>query len=228
MNTHPRRHVAVIAVALIFLLCALLFARPTFAAEEQKTPQPSANTETTQNAPTAEAPTQTAPARDEENERLAFMEQDRAPVPGEAPSTFGLLSRTLGALLLIIGLIFGASWALKRFGGQRFGAPAAGSPALNVLSTVALGDRRSLSVVRFGSRTLLVGSTQQTITLLAEEAGDEVLMESEPPVRSVADMLKQSRTEAESFDEELAEARLRLEAGQAEGHWQFSEGGHKA
>lgn len=245
MKMPPRRHA--LACALFFF--AFLPTSQAFAQEKKANPASSSqaqeNTQTTPatteraTQPASEpaqeqaAPAQTVssapPAHSEENDRLAFMSEEHAPA-SEAPSTFGLLSRTFGALLLIVGLIFGASWGLKRFGGTRFGAPHEDSPALSVLSTVALGDRRSLSIVKFGSRTLLVGSTQQSITLLAEESTDEVLAESNSPVRSVADMLKQSNSsgETENFAAELSDAHLRLEAGQHNAHWQLSEGGQKA
>jgi flagellar biosynthetic protein FliO len=244
MNTLPRRF----ELACALLIFALSFTSQAFAKDEKPNssaaPRASENTQTTpaaaepatqsasesvQAEPTPAAPPTRSEENGEENDRLAFMAEEHAPA-SEAPSTFGLLSRTFGALLLIVGLIFGASWGLKRYGGARFGALHEDSPALSVLSTVALGDRRSLSIVKFGSRTLLVGSTQQSITLLAEESSDEVLAESNSPMRSVADMLKQSGSggETENFAAELNDAHLRLEAGQHNAHWQLSEGGQKA
>jgi flagellar biosynthetic protein FliO len=143
---------------------------------------PSASPQVTPESPVAPA-----------NDHLPFMKADETAV--EAPSTGGLLIRTLGALLLIVGLIIGGAWALKRFAGNRFNTKSDEGPALTVLSTVSLGDRRSLSVVRFGDRTLLLGSTQQSITLLSTESPTEIA-----PVltRSVAELLKDN-----SFDHQL-------------------------
>lgn len=157
-------------------------------------------------APTPE--TQSLPPMSE-SDRLPFMQDNQSQVAdSEAPSSFNLLLRTVGALLLIVGLVFGAAWSLRRFGGTRFGAAQPNAPPLTVLSTMPLGDRRSLAIVKFGDRTLLLGSTPQNITLIAEE---EIQQDEElPPARSVAEMLKQNQ-EGDPFARELSDAENRLE-----------------
>lgn len=125
------------------------------------------------------------------DERLPFLAHDRS--EAEAPGAGGLLLRTLGALLLIVGLIIAASWGIKRMGGARFGAAQTDAPELRVLASVALGDKRSLAIVRFGERNLLVGSTAHSITLLAEdaeEANEGYASATMPKARSVAELLQ--------------------------------------
>jgi flagellar biosynthetic protein FliO len=154
-----------------------------------------------------------APAADEP---LPFMEQTGPEAEAEGPSAAGLLARTLGALLLIVGLMVAVAWCMRRFGGPRFGAQRGGPDELSVVASVSLGDRRSLSVVRFGERTLLLGSTPQAITLLSEGAsvgsrGDDL---SHAPARSVADILNDD--EGGAFAHELSLASQRLSpAGEA-------------
>ncbi len=65
---------------------------------------------------------------------------------------------------------------------------------MNVITTISIGDRRSLTVVRFGERTLLVGSTPQSFTLLASDDCESLLPFSfeESSPRSVADVLSAS------------------------------------
>lgn len=111
----------------------------------------------------------------------------------EQPSAVGLLARTIGALLLIIGLLLGGTWALRRIKGSPF-ATSRDDTRLLVLKTISIGDRRTLTVVRFGERTLLLGSTQQSVTLLASDDDEEIASWSsaEPPFRSVADVLATS------------------------------------
>src|SRR5262245_35803683 len=82
--------------------------------------------------------TATAPAAPDDYDRLPFMVQTHNETEAEAPSTAGLFARTLGALLLIVGLIAAAAWGLRRFGGAQFGAPAEEAPELAVLATVSL------------------------------------------------------------------------------------------
>jgi flagellar biosynthetic protein FliO len=151
------------------------------------------------------------PAPDQNYEQLPFMTErnrERETIGAEAPSVAGLLMRTLGALLLIVGLIGAATWGLRKFGGARFAQTTTDAPALEVLSTVSLGERRSLSVVRFGDATLLVGSSPQNITLLASHKthGREPEAENKIPARvSVADLLEREETNAD-FAQELARA----------------------
>jgi flagellar biogenesis protein FliO len=79
------------------------------------------------------------------------------------------------------------------------------------LTSVSLGNGRTISTVRFGERILLVGSTAQNFTLLAEEAlkpAETSLLQT----RSVAELLDE---EVADFDAEFerAEARLDLTDG---------------
>lgn len=135
-------------------------------------------------APTPGPTVATTPQR--ADEPLPFMADTANETQQQPPSAGGLLVRTLGALLLIVGLIVAAAWGIKRFGGARFGTPLENAPSLAVINSLSLGERRSLTIVRFGSRTLLLGSTSNSVTLLAEAETDDF----EPPVRSVADILK--------------------------------------
>jgi flagellar biosynthetic protein FliO len=137
---------------------------------------------------------------------MADSELDKHEQP---PSAVGLLLRTVGALLLIVGLIVAAAWGMKRFGGARFGAPKEDAPELAVLNSIALGERRSLAIVRFGQRTLLLGSTAQSITLLAETH------DPAPRFQSVADILNE--TSSATFADELSTASVQAD-------WKGSEG----
>jgi flagellar biosynthetic protein FliO len=140
------------------------------------------------------------------DEHLSFMLENEKASHEEAPSAAGLLLRTFGALLIIVGLIVAAAWGMKRFGGARFGTSKAESPELAILNSIALGDRRSLAVVRFGERTLLLGSTQHGISLLAENG----FANGRPPtLRSVADILDQD-AENLGFGAELSIASAKL------------------
>lgn len=138
-------------------------------------------------------------------DRLPFMANSDRDSHEPPPSAMGLLLRTLGALFLIVGLIVAAAWGMKRFGGARFGTPQENAPPLAVLNSLSLGDRRSLTIVRFGDRTLLLGSTAQTVTLLAEDVTEDLT----PPARSVADILNEESPMA--FSQALLNATEKLD-----------------
>ncbi len=136
-----------------------------------------------------------------ENERLPFMPNEKSADAAETGSG-GLLLKTLGAMFLIVGLIFFGAWTLKKFGfGNSNLTPVENAPELAILSTISAGSNRTLSIVRFGARTLLIGSTAQSFTLLADEGN------AEPPVlpqaRSVADLLAEEKPD---FNKEFARA----------------------
>jgi len=174
-------------------------------ADSASTPATIQSTENATRASTGATPEDTASdssaAKTEKQngeDRLPFLAHDRSEAEAEAPSAGGLLLRTLGALLLIVGLIVAASWGMKRMGGARFGAAQTDAPELRVLASVALGDKRSLAIIRFGERNLLVGSTAQSITLLAEDAEEtnEVYASAAiPQARSVAELLQHETIE---------------------------------
>ena len=200
MTRYSRQVTRIIAaIAVAACLSAGAAAQPAAPAAAQQSAPREASA-----APPA-APETAAPPAPGGDDRGAFLAEVDREATVEGPSAGGLLLRTFGALLLIVGLIAGVAWGLRRFGGARFGAPNQDAPDLAVLATVGLGERRSLSVVRFGERTLLLGATGQSITLLAEE--DDGLTAARP-VRSVAEMLKSGETP--SFGRELSVASRRL------------------
>jgi len=179
----------------LFLVCVTVCAQEQQSSKAQGTDVKDAPVQTTSATPTPEPL-----ATDQANDRLPFMAETARENQESAPSTGGLMLRTLGALLLIVGLIIAAAWGMKRFGGARFGKAAEDAPQLAILNTVALGDKRSVAVIRFAERTLLIGSTAQSITLLAESTNEPVLSD----LPSVAEML--GETSAITFADELSAA----------------------
>jgi flagellar biosynthetic protein FliO len=178
--------------------------------EARRKPESNPDTQATKTAtsiPPMPEPTQAAKATPQAvGERLPFMAGNESDSHEQAPSATGLLLRTLGALLLIVGLIVAAAWGMRRFGGARFGAPTENAPPLVVLNSLSLGERRSLTIVRFGDRTLLLGSTAHTVTLLAEADADEPA----PEPRSVAEILNDDQPAV--FSHELMNATTKLAA----------------
>jgi flagellar protein FliO/FliZ len=83
-------------------------------------------------------------------------------------ATTGL--KTIFSLLLIIALMFGLAWVLKRYGPY---AKASKSFGLTVIGQVGLNAKANLALVRVGKSILLLGVTQDSINLLKDlEQGD--------------------------------------------------------
>lgn len=168
-------------------------------------------------APPAATPTPAAAEIMNENDRLPFMQEEQAAEPAETGSG-GLLLKTLGSMFLIIGLLFFGAWGIKKYG--LFGTktpPAEDAPDLKIMSSVAVANGQTLSVVRFGERVLLVGSTPHSFTLLADEDGLEAA-ETEKKPKSVSDLLAEENA---SFGKELSSAQNRLNTGYQSGGGQI-------
>lgn len=172
----------------------------------------SAETKSEPKAAPAQSPAVSTETKPESSDRLPFKLNDRPEAVPQAPSLTGLLLRTFGALLFIVGLIAAVGWALRYFGIINFGKPQSETAGLKVINTLPLGERRSLMTVKFGERTLLIGATPQGLTLLAEQAeqheepelpGNYVPM---PTMQTVTDLL--GVRAGYQFEDEMAQATL--------------------
>ncbi|OLN27195.1 Flagellar biosynthesis protein FliO [Desulfovibrio sp. DV] len=75
-------------------------------------------------------------------------------------------------LLIILAFIYGAFWLLKRYG-QKFGiGPKGRGGALRLVDHLPVGPRKSVVVVRFLNKNLVLGITEQSITFLTETEAD--------------------------------------------------------
>lgn len=72
------------------------------------------------------------------------------------------LAQTAGSLLLVLAVIFGLAWVLRRMQGLR----GASSRLLSVSGALQLGPRERIAIVRVGEQHFLVGVTQGSVNLL--------------------------------------------------------------
>ena len=96
-----------------------------------------------------------------------------AQAAAQAPGTPGLLGAFM-ALLLVLGLILGLAWLLRRLPGAGF-RPADG---LRVVSSLPLGAKERAVVIEVGGRQLLLGVSAGGVALL--HALPEPLPPAEP------------------------------------------------
>ncbi len=83
-----------------------------------------------------------------------------------------LVLKTVGALLLVIGLMLVSLYLLRRFG--RF-SPArfAQKEAVTLVAQTYLGPKKNISVFQFRNKLLVVGVSDSSMTLLTEIDTDE-------------------------------------------------------
>ena len=115
-------------------------------------------------------PTTQAGASDMANRKVGPSDSRKIESGSQDPWT--QWGRTLGALALVVVLIFAARIMLKRFGpvsgGQR-------RDMLDVLARATVSPRHQLLLVRLGRRVVLVGQSPASLTTLSEVTdADEV------------------------------------------------------
>ncbi len=79
----------------------------------------------------------------------------------------------LGTLVLIVLIFLGAYWFTKFLGKRYQGGMLKSSAHIQVLEQISLGQDRTLTVVKVGDSTLLLGVTSQQITLVKELTSEE-------------------------------------------------------
>lgn len=79
------------------------------------------------------------------------------------PSFAGGLTQTLAGLAIVLGLIFGAAWVLRRL---NVGASPAGS-AIRIIASQALGQRERVVLVEVAEQWLVVGVAPGSVSALA-------------------------------------------------------------
>lgn len=100
-----------------------------------------------------------------------------------------VLVRLAASLGMVVAIILVAAKVVRRRGGLRLGRSGDG-PRLDVLDRTSVARNASVAVVRVGGRGLVVGITEQSVTLLAEapelidryEAHVEEAERTAPPV----------------------------------------------
>ena len=79
-----------------------------------------------------------------------------------APAT-GSLLQTILALVLVLGLLLGLAWFLKRYGPRAMGA----SANVKLVGALNIGGRERIMVVEVGDQWIVVGASPGRVNALA-------------------------------------------------------------
>ncbi|MDF1544996.1 MAG: flagellar biosynthetic protein FliO [bacterium] len=109
-------------------------------------------------------------------------------------SAFLPILKMLSALVVVVIAIYVGVWLLKRTMGRKFSGNQVYN-SLEVLETTFVAPKKSVSLVRVADRSVLIGVTDQNISVLAEldsESTAQILAKEceQPETSSFADMLK--------------------------------------
>jgi flagellar protein FliO/FliZ len=104
------------------------------------------------------------------------FEKDTTPLPSsvtdgsaggitDAGGASGALARMVVGLLIVLVVVYGIYWLLKkRYRGSRSGGVADGR--LEIVATTALAQNRAVHLLRAGDEIILIGSSEQSVTPL--------------------------------------------------------------
>lgn len=143
------------------------------------------------------------PTSSEKELQAPLTLEDGKPTQGQAPEAPPSGLRAFGSLVLVLGLAGASLWALKKYGRGRL--PGGGGGKLKVEETLALGDRRFVSILEVEGERFLIALTPQGIQLISRldpgdrgepDAFDEALSRQVDlgrpvPVREMEALLKQ-------------------------------------
>lgn len=146
------------------------------------------------------------PTSSEKELQAPLTLEDGKPTPGQAPEAAPSGLRAFGSLVLVLGLAGLSLWALKKYGRGRI--PGGGGSKLKVEETLALGDRRFVSILEAEGERFLIALTPQGIQLLSKldpgDRGEEDAFEDAlsrqvdlgrpVPVKEMEALLKQGST----------------------------------
>jgi flagellar biogenesis protein FliO len=91
--------------------------------------------------------------------------EDGKPTQGRPPEASPSGLRAFGSLVLVLGIAGASLWALKKYGRGRL--PGGGGGKLRVEETLALGDRRFVSILDVEGDRFLLALTPQGIQLIS-------------------------------------------------------------
>ncbi|MES2125752.1 MAG: flagellar biosynthetic protein FliO [Pseudomonadota bacterium] len=120
----------------------------------------------------------------------AWAQQASAPALGSAAAA-GSLVQTILALVLVLGLLVGLAWFLKRFGPKL----PQGTAKLRIVGALNLGGRERVIVVEVGDQWIVVGASPGRVNALATmpaQEGPAELAEPAAPAPNFAHWLKQT------------------------------------
>ena len=111
------------------------------------------------------------PTSSEKELQAPLTLEDGKPTQGQSAEAPPSGLRAFGSLVLVLGVAGVSLWALKKYGRGRI--PGGGGGKLRVEETLALGDRRFVSILDAEGERFLIALTPQGVSLLSRlDPGD--------------------------------------------------------
>lgn len=109
------------------------------------------------------------------------------------------LAATLGALLLVVGIILGLAWLLKRMRVPGM----MGQQGLKIVRQMPVGTKERIAIIQAGEQQFLVGITAHSIQLISElkqpiDSGVTDATPNTPFANQLTKLMKQSQNKKDS------------------------------
>ena len=124
--------------------------------------------------------------------------------------TFGLVWELASKTAIVVALLYGVLWVARKLSNKAALAP--GGAGILLLHTVHLGPGRSVHLLSVGGRTVLVGSTSQQVSFLAD-------------VGTLDDQGSQQAVDVQPFERYLTQASVTLRS--LPSRWKRKSGGQE-
>lgn len=131
----------------------------------------------------------------EPSSQTSVLDNEKAtPDFGSSASVMPSVLRILSALVIVIGSIYGGLYLLKKMMGRKYaGDKKYGN--LEVLETIHIAPKKTVTLLRVGGKSVLVGATEGSMSLLSELTNTETSkilkrVEMAPAQESFSDFLK--------------------------------------
>ena len=121
--------------------------------------------------------------------------EDTAMFSSDVPSMF----RAFGGMGLVLCLLLGVYFGIRKFAPGYFPKMASGGKNLKIVESLGMGDRRSIALVEVGEKRFLIGSTPQQINLLTVLPEHFSLVAEDNDVKEIKGVKVKGEDEKQTF-----------------------------
>ena len=119
---------------------------------------------------------------------LAALAQEKA--PASSPDLGWALAKTAAGLALVLALLFGLVWLLRRLSPAAAGA---GNEQFRMVGRLSLGPRKWLGLVELGGRILVIGVSESGIRHIETIEDPELLQQLSVPRQGFSKILQKAK-----------------------------------
>lgn len=116
-------------------------------------------------------------------------------LPDQSPVTGGAWIKAIGSLMVVLGLVLGLSWVVKKYFPNKL-MGATGGSHLRLIQNLPMGPNRYISLIEADGKRMLIGVTENQINLiksLDDMSFEQALKDVESP-KTVRQLMEEDVT----------------------------------